>query len=177
MYRVDLIVGDVDALEVAEVSEGGEARDAVGGEEESADGRGNASEKSDLVVVAVERRGERSAIDLSIKGSSASSQVDLVQIGKELLEPNHAFRSLLAQVDTPQPLPVRLEGLHVGDELDQPIRRDAKGAFGEEGSVGAGGSAEGARGGRVGRGGAVGTGTDWRSRFEGRKDEGRWRGS
>lgn len=54
MHRVDLVVRNIDALEVAEMGEGREARDAVGREEERADGRGNAGEESDFVVVTVE---------------------------------------------------------------------------------------------------------------------------
>lgn len=122
--RLELVVTDVEPLEIRQVLERSQVGQAVRGGEQRAQSRRYARQVSDLVVVPV-KRDDRMSVSLNLGANEAQEgpdpQVDLVEIGQELLETDDAFGLFTAQINRPQIFPVWLEGLDVGDVLEQTV--------------------------------------------------------
>lgn len=110
---VKVIPRQVQVLNVAEVVDGREATDLITRSKQCSNGGWNSAQIADLVVV----------------------EVNFVQFWQELLEPSYAGCTSLGQVDCRQVLPVRFKWLYLGDDLNQLVMRDSKGAFGQKCSI------------------------------------------
>jgi hypothetical protein len=75
-------------------------------------------------------------LQLNDHDRSLHIQLDLLQLGQELLQPRHAIDAFPSEVDRSQFFPVGLEGLHVRDELDERVVGHSKAALGQERRVG-----------------------------------------
>lgn len=111
-----------------------EARQAIARDMQGPNRGWNAAEVGNRILVPM--RVISVMLQLNDHDRSLHIQLDLLQLGQELLQPRHAIDAFPSEVDRSQFFPVGLEGLHVRDELDERVVGHSKAALGQERRVG-----------------------------------------
>jgi hypothetical protein len=131
---IELISRDVEVLEVSQVVDRREARQAIARDMQGPNRGWDSAEVGDRVLVST----QIISIMPQLIGHDREVhiQLDLLQLRQELLQSRHAIDPFPSEVDRSQFFPVGLEGLYVRDEFDESVVGHPKAALGQECRVG-----------------------------------------